>query len=130
MSRALTITPAWAWAIVHAGKRIENRSWTTNYRGSILIHADLRERPTDRQDVEAIIGRPLPREIERGAFVARATLVDVVRIDDRWIERSRAQQALGPWAVGPYCWILEDVEPYTWPIKATGRQGLWIPPPR
>jgi conjugative transfer signal peptidase TraF len=31
--RALSVRPPWAWAIAHADKRTENRTWTTSYRG-------------------------------------------------------------------------------------------------
>lgn len=37
--KALSIRQPWAWAIVNAGKRVENRTWETRYRGPILIHA-------------------------------------------------------------------------------------------
>ena len=36
---ALTVKQPWAWAIMHAGKDVENRSRTTHYRGRLLIHA-------------------------------------------------------------------------------------------
>ena len=39
---ALSIRQPWAWAILHAGKDIENRSWRTAFRGEVLIHAGLR----------------------------------------------------------------------------------------
>lgn len=39
---ALSIRQPWAWAILHAGKRIENRDWRgCKYRGPVLIHASL-----------------------------------------------------------------------------------------
>jgi hypothetical protein len=37
--KALTIRQPWAWAIIYAGKNIENRSWNTKLRGTIAIHA-------------------------------------------------------------------------------------------
>jgi hypothetical protein len=37
--KAITIKQPWASLIVHGIKDIENRSWKTNYRGKILIHA-------------------------------------------------------------------------------------------
>lgn len=37
--KALSIQQPWAWLIVNAIKDIENRDWTTNYRGILLIHA-------------------------------------------------------------------------------------------
>jgi hypothetical protein len=41
--RALSIRQPWAWAILHAGKDIENRDWkpgnpARRFRGSFLIH--------------------------------------------------------------------------------------------
>src|SRR5438876_81719 len=37
--KAISIQQPWAWAIVHAGKDIENRTWTTTHRGELAIHA-------------------------------------------------------------------------------------------
>lgn len=36
---ALSIRQPWAWAILHAGKDVENRNWPTRFRGRFLIHA-------------------------------------------------------------------------------------------
>lgn len=38
--KALSIRQPWAWAILHAGKRIENRDWAgCAFRGPLLLHA-------------------------------------------------------------------------------------------
>ena len=37
--RALSVRQPWAWAIIHAGKDVENRTRRTHYRGPLLIHA-------------------------------------------------------------------------------------------
>jgi len=38
--KALSIRQPWAWAILHAGKRVENRDWRgCDYRGPVLLHA-------------------------------------------------------------------------------------------
>jgi hypothetical protein len=37
--KAITVKPVWAWATIHAGKNIENRSWRTHIRGPVAIHA-------------------------------------------------------------------------------------------
>ena len=34
---ALTIRQPWAWAILHASKDIENRGWSTNFRGRFCL---------------------------------------------------------------------------------------------
>ena len=37
--KALSIRAPWWWMILHGGKDIENRDWSTKYRGTVLIHA-------------------------------------------------------------------------------------------
>lgn len=39
MNKALTVKNPWAWLIVQGIKDIENRTWRTNFRGRVLIHA-------------------------------------------------------------------------------------------
>jgi hypothetical protein len=40
--RALTVQQPWAWAIVHGGKDVENRTQAWSYRGPLAIHAGAR----------------------------------------------------------------------------------------
>ena len=37
--KAISIQQPWAWAIIHAGMDVENRTWNTHYRGLLAIHA-------------------------------------------------------------------------------------------
>ena len=37
--KAISIKQPWASLIAHGIKDIENRTWRTNYRGRVLIHA-------------------------------------------------------------------------------------------
>uniref|UniRef100_A8GLP2 ASCH domain-containing protein n=1 Tax=Serratia proteamaculans (strain 568) TaxID=399741 RepID=A8GLP2_SERP5 len=39
MTKALSVRQPWAWLIVNGHKPVENRTWRTNYRGPLLIHA-------------------------------------------------------------------------------------------
>jgi hypothetical protein len=39
MTKALTVKNPWAWLIEKGIKDIENRTWRTNFRGRVLIHA-------------------------------------------------------------------------------------------
>lgn len=122
-ARAITLRPPWAWAVVRAGKRIENRSWPTSYRGSIYIHAGCaritsQERASLAQRLQTL-GMQYPDESEmaRSAIVAVAILVGCVRL---------APDQLGAWAVADsWHWLLEDVHPLEQPIAMPGRLGLW-----
>ena len=96
--KALSIRQPWTWAILHAGKTIENRSWATDYRGPLLLHAAKGCTALEYEDgVEAIedaVGHPVivPKlaetirngvpggdgPLERGGFVGIAQFVGVI----------------------------------------------------
>ena len=40
--KILSIRQPWAALIVHGFKETENRTWSTSYRGPVLIHAALK----------------------------------------------------------------------------------------
>ena len=40
--RILTVRQPWATAIIRYGKDVENRTWMTDYRGRVWIHAGLK----------------------------------------------------------------------------------------
>jgi hypothetical protein len=120
---ALTLQIPWPWAIAHAEKRIENRTWAPPARliGRVFaIHAG---KAADVDGMKwlwkrGILSMPMPREAHvRGAIVALATLDSVVRESD------------DPWFCGPVGWVLRDVFTLPVPIDCRGYQGLWPVPP-
>lgn len=120
--RALTIRPPWSDLIALAdeqvAKRVENRSWLTSWRGTLLIHAGL---TLDRQALtleavqSALADTYTPRH---GHVVAVAELTDIHGDDG----------PCTPWsAPGAFHWTLRNVHVLHQPVKATGTQGLWKP---
>lgn len=125
---ALTIRQPWAWAIVNAGKDIENRRWPTNYRGPICIHAAKGMTELEWVDAMDFIDRdiPLPRPeahsrrarainseaAKRGGIIATAEIVDCV------------QQSESPWFFGPYGFVLANVQPVPF-LPCKGALGLF-----
>lgn len=88
--KALTIRQPWASLIAHGVKTIETRSWSTEYRGPLAIHAG-KHRPAHDEAVGdwywdevhydgQIVYRygPQVRPGGLGAVVATCTLADVV----------------------------------------------------
>jgi hypothetical protein len=125
--KAITICQPYAEMIANGEKRVENRVWFTNYRGPILIHAG-KSRTWLDGETDAELEEEFGRKIEFGAVVAKAVLVDCVRIDriesgemdERYpFLKSRAHCG------GPYCWVLTDVERLPEAIPWKGEQGLW-----
>lgn len=119
--KALSVRQPWAYAIAHLGKRVENRTWNTAYRGPIAIHAsktvddacmelvaNLGGVPTEQ--VKAATAAPW-----RGAFVAIADLVGVCECG--W--------ECTPWAAyDQYHLQLANVRPLNTPVPARGSLGL------
>ena len=93
--RVLSIQPPWAWAIFHAGKDVENRSWSTNHRGPLLIHASSRQFGGDSleevreliADASGIAPDQLPTEFPRSQLLGLVDLEDITE-DSRspWAE--------------------------------------------
>lgn len=97
--RALTLHQAWASLIAVGAKTIETRSWSTKYRGRLLIHAGLHyetfncddDLPTpwhsgsqmiwNTEDPAFKTGNPFQR-VPLGAVVASCTLIDCVPTSD------------------------------------------------
>jgi hypothetical protein len=115
--KIVTIKQPWAYAIIHLGKDIENRSWAPKYRGPLLIHAGASMRACDFERVCAYAeedGLPVPqrKDMLLGGIIGRVNLVKVV-------EKSRSK-----WFGGPYGWVLENPQPLPfYPLK--GRLGLF-----
>lgn len=133
--KALTLWQPWAWAIAHAGKDVENRTWAPPaymIGERIAIHAGKRFdeeawtflsdpccSPIDESLAaeDGLFDVPCADEIARGAVVAVATLAEVLRFGEG--------EARGwPWYGGPVGWVLTDVVAME-PVPCRGAQGLW-----
>jgi len=117
--KVLSVRQPWAWLIMQAGKDIENRSWATNYRGPLAIHAA--RRYDDMPSVHTALRRmcragvtvPEPDELTYGAIIGVVDLVDCV------------QGIKSPWAFkGHWHWVLENPRPVE-PIPLRGQLGLF-----
>jgi hypothetical protein len=113
--KALTICQPYAHLVVRGEKLVENRRWSTRYRGPLAIHAGKSRNwlsPADEAKFRSA-GDPLVF----GAVVGIATLVDVLHIDR--IERGDYDQMF-PWlrshahTEGEWCWVLANA------LKDTG----------
>ena len=123
--RALTIGQPWAELILRHRKPFEIRSWTTKYRGLILIHAGLKWNAADAEALGIT-----KEEVTRGAFVGVAKLKAVrrfTRADAKLLREKRG--GLGGWGPGEYAWVLAAVHRIK-PIPAKGQLGLYRPPER
>ena len=120
--RALSVRPPWSHYLRLGAKRVENRTWTTRWRGQLVIHAGQKLDPAGFT-VGAQLGVPVePDEVNRGEYIAVAELVDA------HMAGQGCGHACDEWAE-PDCWhwVLAGVRPLV-TIDGPGRLGLWVPP--
>ena len=138
----LTIIQPWVWAIEHAGKRCENRSWPTNRRGPLLLHAGMKY----DHDGEAFVKRLCRREgidfpdnapltLLRGGVLLRVLLVGCFRAGDKTYHDARDLPTIDrpvpadqrPWIFGPWCHLYDRIELVD-PVAVRGMPGYFNPP--
>ena len=78
--KAITIKQPWATLIMSGVKRFEFRSWKTNFRGDVLIHAG---KGIDKEAVERL-AKYLPEELPMGKILGKVTITDCVPMSDEF----------------------------------------------
>ena len=104
--KTLTIRQPWASLIIAGVKDVENRSWPTKYRGSLLIHAG---KGIDHSEWTGTLD-----DMPAGVIIGVVDLVDCVRDSgSEWAEPDS------------WHWVLANPRPLPEPIPAKGKLGLW-----
>lgn len=147
--KTLSLLQPWAtlWAL---GLKIhETRSWPTNHRGPLAIHASKGKDPTGRNlhlalrdalQSNKIAGYViagqllsiLPESFEAlpfGAIIGDCTLTGCILIDQAFAEHLERDNyldfLLGNYTPGRYAWASKDNRLYERPIPHKGSLGLW-----
>lgn len=123
---ALSVRQPWAWAIIHGGKRLENRGpiavrfmRARLERGRICIHASLGmtraeyERALQTFERAGLKSWPKPHELVRGAIIGTVDFKDVI------------SKSTSPWFFGPRALVLDNPEPWDPPIPCGGELGFF-----
>jgi hypothetical protein len=102
--RALTIRQPFAAAILAGSKTVEYRSWPTNHRGDLLIHAGLKKAPEEWLERYPDVD---PEALVYGAILG------VVEVVDCRLRR------------GQYEWVLGNPRPFAEPVPCKGNTRLF-----
>jgi hypothetical protein len=124
--KALSIRQPWAWLICRGFKDIENREWSTSFRGRIFVHASKTTDigiPALVLTEEWILERLTPEQrneyhtaqYSRGAIIGEVDIVDCV------------DNSFSPWFVGRYGFALANPKLYEKPITCKGRLRFFKP---
>lgn len=130
--RGLTLWQPWAFAVLHLGKRVENRPWKpwpSMIGRWFALHAAARNKPSEEtwvlERIAVVSGKPAPGPgaLVRGAVLGFARVSGFVEASD------------DPWFLGPefegkknYGWVLSDVVAIPQPVRCKGYYGFWPVP--
>ncbi|GAA0390334.1 ASCH domain-containing protein [Paenibacillus motobuensis] len=150
--KAITIIQPWATLIALGEKKFETRSWRTNYRGSLAIHAGKKidRGICEQEPFRSVLAKYgyTADNLPIGAVVAVANLTEccqIERLTDSDVEippvklhysngrvqgwfgylKENKELIFGDYTDGRYAWELSDVQQLPEPIEAKGMQGLW-----
>lgn len=128
--KAITLWEPWATLVALEVKRWETRSWWTNYRGPLAIHAASKKRFHSHYMKAAQTNITAPdlkiEDLSFGQIVAVCELTACIEMTHKMIMgMTETERMLGDWLEGSYAWALENVRALDKPITVLGKQGLW-----
>ena len=138
--RAISLWQPWASLVVIGAKTWETRSWDTNYRGPLAIHAAKRWTPAQRdiarqEPFESALMAAGIYEVILGHVLGKVDLVNTGRCKGegrialpesvflRYVHEP--EWSFGDFSAGHYAWQLENPERLITPIPAMGQRGFW-----
>lgn len=140
--KALSIKQPWASLIAHGIKDIENRTWKTNFRGRIYIHASGKQAGSYDELLNDEQKKEFKEKHDRitirkqhyfSAIIGEVDIIDcVVNHPSIWAEKSEYEQ-VGPYLTYKndkpiYNWVLANAVLYDKPIlNVKGKLSFWEP---
>ena len=120
--KVLTVKQPYASLIANGYKKYEFRSWKTNYRGELYIHAG---KVIDKDCMDRISKYNM--QYLSGYIIAKVNLTDCILIDEKMNDELRKinTDVYGRDHTGYYAWKLEDVKILEKPIKVKGKLSIW-----
>lgn len=135
--KALSLLQPWATAVVQGHKPWETRSFKTNYRGKLLIHASQK---WTKAQANLLTTDPFnkflkpPYSFPVGMIIGSVDLVDCMTVDD-WFDMTikkkwNASQLMdhkgfGNFDSGRWVWHLQNPVEFEHPVNAPGALGIW-----
>lgn len=120
--KVITLKQPWASLVAYGIKKYEFRTWKTNYRGKLLIHAGA---GIDKDEMKkyADLGIDFPKS----KIIAIVDLVDCCLLDDELNKKIILENniAYGNKIRTGYAWKLDNVKMINIDEKINGQLGLW-----
>lgn len=120
--KVLTLRQPWATLVAEGIKKYEFRSWKTNYRGKVLIHAGT---GIDKEDMKKYENMNLKFPSRR--IIAIVEIEDCLELDEQLNKKIIAEKnvAYGNKIRTGYAWKLKNVKKINYGKDVNGQLGLW-----
>lgn len=126
--KVLSLKEPFATLIATQKKKIETRSWKTNYRGELYIHASITKYKLLEKEKE-MFQFYQEEMLKPGYILCKCQLIDCIYMTEEYIEDIKCnhpqEYLCGNYEVGRYAWILDSIELLEHPIMAKGKLGIW-----
>ncbi len=120
--KVITLKQPWASLVAYGIKKYEFRTWKTNYRGKLLIHAGA---GIDKDEMKKY--GDLGIDFPKSKIIAIVDLVDCCLLDDELNKKIILENniAYGNKIRTGYAWKLDNVKMINIDKKINGQLGLW-----
>ncbi len=126
--KALSLYEPWATLIALKLKRFETRSWSTTYRGPLVICASIKHPPIWRILDILYRAKISFEDCSPGRAVCIVYLTNILpttMIDFYEGPLGENEKSYGDFFPGRFAWKLENVRRFKKPFPVRGRQGLF-----
>ena len=115
--KAITIKEPWASLIINGYKKYEFRTWKTNYRGKVLIHAGKGKDNINDFDFDYGFGE----------IIGEAIIRDCIKVDNNLKEKLIKINELvyKNMPNNGYAFVLDNIVKYKKRISCKGKLSLW-----
>lgn len=127
--KVLSIREPFASLIMNGNKRIETRSWKTNYRGKLYIHASAAKITNEIRKRKKLMDLIDADKLKYGKIICSCDLIDCIPMTEEFITdislNNSIEYLCGEYALGRYAWILDNIEILDEAKEAKGKLGIW-----
>ncbi len=147
----ISLLQPFASLVVMGAKKIETRSWNTQFRGELYIHASLSKKYGEVSCRELCYKKPFNKFIDGGlaydklpfgAIIGKVKMLETFPSDqlftyinhnedlfdlDNWNidDVFYRERCFGDYSNNRFGWLLSNPEEFVYPIAAKGKQGFW-----
>lgn len=127
----LTLRQPWAYLFASGAKRFEARSWYTQFRGELYIHASSKASSYDIElcrlvdHFKKFIPDPCePNKLLLGAIIGKVEIIDCVPVTS--VKPDAQERSFGDFRQGRYAWVtaIGSAKLIT-PIYTPGKLSIW-----